>query len=1179
MFNFNLAAIPSISTRKALIIIDLQNDFVGPDAVLPVAEPEGFVFRTLDLVRAFRDSGAGDVIWVRSEFQQHRSLTCEGDQIITSDLPQRPSTASRMSSRGRQPSSKLHDGALMEMDEESFLSDAPDSDKPSCVRKGTPGVEFPPEIQQAIDSRDIVFTKTHYSAFAQQELVQMLRGRLVTEMFVCGSLTNIGIYATALDAGRHGYEMTIVEDCCGFRSEMRHANAVRQLMQLVGSEAMNAETIIEKLQPPKPKAREMPKPAPPKTPPKSRTDKLERPTAATGSGSASGRDREVGASRGEGAVGASQKPPVRSQEPRVPSSTSASTGLSPSLSKVSLSRSDESPAATSSARLPEECISTTGQVQGQIEGESTGAEGEVQTLVTERPSTASSTKANPRPSFWVDSSAPLEADSDPGSDTPSLELVDVAGESRYRGSAAAEMRSRMSRVDMHVRPSGASYSPRSGQVAATQPPVSGSVSAVSSNNPAAPERVATRIAARTKRRVRGSSSNTPASSPNKQDKILAAQPSSSPSSSSSSPSPAVSKPKLDQPSPRSDPNLNPARMAEQPSAPVFTKPICEGDTTIILNALSPSLASDAFERLLKEVSWAGMSRMGGEVPRRIAVQGDVDSEGNMPVYRHPADESPPLLPFSPTVEAIKNEIETHLGHPLNHVLIQHYRSGNDYISEHSDKTLDIVPGSYIANVSLGAERTMVFRTKRPARNHTTVSSPHKDATPTPPPPGRQTERAPLPHNSLCRMGLQTNMRWLHAIRQDKRLEKEKSPAELSHNGERISLTFRHIGTFLDSTQTKIWGQGAVSKSKDFPGEVINGQDHAETVKLLQAFGAENNSSEFDWQSKYGGGFNVLHMGSPKRFCAGSNPVQNMRVRLALAEMGIGGCAGGSVDGDMVRFEDNDPGRAVVDDHGDGNVLRYLDAVYGAGRRYDQIPAAEVARRFVRLQKGLDFLEVWRRAKREAGISLISEDGDREARENEEESKGDRGEEKVLVQKLGKVKEFKAALVQWEGIARESATAAAAAAKRSCSPGADEASGNSGTIFYIAGGDRPSPADFALWPVLEDIVRVCGCGVFELAIERPQPVAKSGVQSQSQSKKGADLTEQKDKSSAGGGESSGVAAGGEGSGGGGGDGYLARYYASFGSRSAVRKVIEAEGGQGQGQTLATQSQSHSQSVKS
>ena len=90
----------------------------------------------------------------------------------------------------------------------------------------------------------------------------------------------------------------------------------------------------------------------------------------------------------------------------------------------------------------------------------------------------------------------------------------------------------------------------------------------------------------------------------------------------------------------------------------------------------------------------------------------VDSSFSMPIYRHPADKSPPLLPWSPTVDHIRNAVSSYLQQPLNHALIQYYRHGGDYISEHSDKTIDVVKNSYIVNVSMGAERVMVLRMKK-----------------------------------------------------------------------------------------------------------------------------------------------------------------------------------------------------------------------------------------------------------------------------------------------------------------------------------------------------------------------------------------------------------------------------------------------------------------------------------
>lgn len=107
------------------------------------------------------------------------------------------------------------------------------------------------------------------------------------------------------------------------------------------------------------------------------------------------------------------------------------------------------------------------------------------------------------------------------------------------------------------------------------------------------------------------------------------------------------------------------------------------------------------------------------------------------------------------------------------------------------------------------------------------------------------------------MGLKTNAHWLHSIRQDKRIPTEKTPEEVSHDGERISLTFRQIGTFLISQETKIYGQGATAKNKEDARPVINGSV-TESLKLVNAFGAENQHSDFDWDAEYGSGSDVLH---------------------------------------------------------------------------------------------------------------------------------------------------------------------------------------------------------------------------------------------------------------------------------------------------------------------------------
>ena len=196
---------------------------------------------------------------------------------------------------------------------------------------------------------------------------------------------------------------------------------------------------------------------------------------------------------------------------------------------------------------------------------------------------------------------------------------------------------------------------------------------------------------------------------------------------------------------------------------------------------------------------------------------------------------------------IRAAVEEHLNHPVNHVLIQHYRSGKDYISEHSDKTIDVVAGSKIVNVSIGATRSMTLRTKKDALSSAGESV--GDGS-------RGHQKFPLPDRSMFIMGLETNAKWLHSVRHDNRPLHTKSEEERYMNGERISLTFRNIDTFLSADGSKIWGQGAVAKSAKEARDVVTDQEEVE--RLVGWFGRENHQSDFDWQGVYGQGSDVVN---------------------------------------------------------------------------------------------------------------------------------------------------------------------------------------------------------------------------------------------------------------------------------------------------------------------------------
>lgn len=275
---------------------------------------------------------------------------------------------------------------------------------------------------------------------------------------------------------------------------------------------------------------------------------------------------------------------------------------------------------------------------------------------------------------------------------------------------------------------------------------------------------------------------------------------------------------------------------------------------------------------------------------------------------------------------MKQKVEGIVGHEMNHVLIQLYRGAEDFISEHSDKTLDIVRGSSIVNVSLGAQRVMRLRMKKSA----VVASENEAGTTV---SGRKTQLVPMPHGSVFVLGLKTNEAWLHGINADKRLPIERTEDEKAFGGQRISLTFRRIGTFLSADERYIWGQGACSKTKEGAGKVVNG-DEEKSKEVINAFGWENQMAVFDWEKVYGGGFDVLHFGKltgygriPLLFLSGEEEVDG-KVRRMLERAGIEVIVTGVEDGSAgddyrpaVCFQDVDTYRTQV--VGIGNIERYI----------------------------------------------------------------------------------------------------------------------------------------------------------------------------------------------------------------------------------------------------------------
>jgi alkylated DNA repair dioxygenase AlkB len=596
--------------------------------------------------------------------------------------------------------------------------------------------------------KDLEVTKSHYSAFGSTSLLLTLRSKLITDLYLCGCITNLSVYATAMDAARYGIRITLIDDCLGYRRRDRHDAAIKQLRDFMEAEAMDKNTVLERLRNP---------------PEGSEYDYSE-------ASEVSSEDfQHVNMTEPKPVEMKAQEADVDDSEGEVHSPIpSLVNGRRLALRYLSKTSGSPKPLADGRPRVPSfEPSKSTGSrhlshhshnITGSWNGQG------IETCAPERKSVTS----------------PVELKKRESSRHAIRPCLDTGSRTAPDSQPTSKPTAKMSALTDHP----------------------GKIFTYSSVDELSHPTIV---------EVDGTHQATPAEGE------------------------AVT-------------SVNPATR----SRPLFgDKNEDESAGSRILFQLLPKpVAKRVFEELRTEVNWQKMYHQNGEVPRLVCCQGTVSTDGSMPVYRHPSDQSVPLQPWTTNVDLVRKAAEDVVGHELNHVLIQLYRGGSDFISEHSDKTLDVVPGSNIVNVSFGAQRTMRLRTKRRVLEGAGE------------PPPRTAHRVPLPHNSMITMSLATNAEYLHGINADKRQERELAQAEKAYDGERISLTFRQIATFINQNSSLIWGQGASGKTVETARPVING-DPVESEKLVNAFGTENRASSIAWKDAYGEGSDVLHLKNVK----------------------------------------------------------------------------------------------------------------------------------------------------------------------------------------------------------------------------------------------------------------------------------------------------------------------------
>ena len=168
-------------------------------------------------------------------------------------------------------------------------------------------------------------------------------------------------------------------------------------------------------------------------------------------------------------------------------------------------------------------------------------------------------------------------------------------------------------------------------------------------------------------------------------------------------------------------------------------------------------ADELFAALMEEIDWQHdrVKLYGREIvtKREVAWHGDAAFQYT---YSH---NTKTALPWTPTLQNIKQMVEAESGDSFNCCLLNLYHSGEEGMAWHADDEKELLPDGAIASVSLGAPRRFVFRHKA----------------------DKEKAEILLAHGSLLLMRGTTQSHWEHSL-----------PVMKRANGARINLTFRTI---------------------------------------------------------------------------------------------------------------------------------------------------------------------------------------------------------------------------------------------------------------------------------------------------------------------------------------------------------------------------------------------------
>lgn len=178
-------SIPVFSGRTAILVIDMQHDFIDPDAPITCQGGRDIIPRIQELL-SYARSARIPIIYTK---EAHRTTKVDfGRELDYGET--------------------LH-----------------------CL-EGTRGIEIIPELSP--HATDYVLLKRRYSGFFATDLDLLLKGLDVATVVITGVATDVCVRATAQDAMQHDYRVLVPHECVAGTNQDRHAAALENIAYVFG---------------------------------------------------------------------------------------------------------------------------------------------------------------------------------------------------------------------------------------------------------------------------------------------------------------------------------------------------------------------------------------------------------------------------------------------------------------------------------------------------------------------------------------------------------------------------------------------------------------------------------------------------------------------------------------------------------------------------------------------------------------------------------------------------------------------------------------------------------------------------------------------------------------------------------------------------------------------------------